>query len=323
MTIVLIADTKEQLDIDTETLFALGRQGLCQLATLKHQQMDGLNTVLPYGVRKIDALRTLTTESVAVFMPFHVQEVSDKGGLYYGINAISRNLIICNKQDLLNPNAFRLGVPGGGKSMGAKAEIYQVACSTDDDILVCDPEGEYGALVEALGGQRIIVSAGSPHNINALDMVEGYGDSKDPIIDKSEFVLSLFEQLDHSRNLTIIEKGIIDHCLRNIYEKHKNGGALPTLSALQDELHAHKDKEAVGLAKSLELFAKGSLNVFSHPTNVDTKNRMVVYDILNLGSQLKTMGLLVIIDTMINRVATNWKLGKCTHIYIFFKKEIP
>ena len=316
LTIVLTADTKEQLDSDTETLFAVGRQGLCQFATLKHQQMDGLNTVLPYGIRKINALRTLTTESLAVFMPFRVQDVSDKGGIYYGINAISRNMIFCCKQNLMNPNGFRLGVPGSGKSMGAKDELEYIAITTDDDILVCDPEGEYGALVEALGGQRVIVSAGSPHHINALDMVEGYGDSKDPIIDKSEFILSLFEQLDRKRNLSVIEKGIIDHCLRNVYESHRSGGELPTLSVLQDELRSHKDKEAEGLAKSLELFTKGSLNVFAHPTNVDTNSRMVVYDILNLGSQLKTMGLLVITDAMINRVATNWKLGKRTHIYI-------
>jgi len=151
MTIVLTADTKEQLDSDTETLFSIGRQNLCQFAILKHQQMDGLNTVLPYGVRKIDALRTLTTESVAVFIPFRVQEVSDRGGVYYGINAISRNMIICDKRNLLNPNGFRLGVPGSGKSMGAKAELAFLAISTDDDILCCDPEGEYGALIRVAG----------------------------------------------------------------------------------------------------------------------------------------------------------------------------
>jgi len=316
VTIVLTADSKEQLDSDTETLFSVGRKHLCQFATLKYQQMDGLNTVLPYGVRKIDALRTLTTESVAVFIPFRVQEVSDKGGVYYGINAISRNMIICNKQHLLNPNGFRLGVPGSGKSMGAKAELEFIAITTDDDILVCDPEGEYGVLVEALGGQRVIVAAGSPHHINAMDMVEGYGDNKDPIIDKSEFILSLFEQLDRNRNLTVIEKGIVDHCLRNVYENNRNGGPLPTLAVLQGELRKHSDREAEGLAKSLELFTNGSLNVFAHPTNVDTQNRMVVYDILNLGSQLKTMGLLVITDAMINRVSENWKKGKRTHIYI-------
>jgi len=313
MTIVLTADTREQLDRDTETLFSSSR---CQFATLKYQQRDGLNTALPYGIRKIDALRTLTTESVAVFIPFRVQEVSDRGGVYYGVNAISRNMIICNKANLLNPNGFRLGVPGSGKSMGAKAELEYIAITTDDDILVCDPEGEYGALVEALGGQRVMVAAGSPHHINAMDMVEGYGENKDPIFDKSEFILSLFEQLDRNRSLSVIEKGIIDNCLRNVYEYHKRGGPLPTLTVLQDELRGHRDKEAEGLAKSLELFTHGSLNVFAHPTNVDTRNRMVVYDIRNLGSQLKTMGLLVITDAMINRVSMNWKLGKRTHIYI-------
>ena len=316
LTVVLTADSKEQLDSDTETLFAIGRQHLCQFATLKYQQMDGLNTALPYGVRKIDALRTLTTESVAVFIPFRVQEVSDRGGVYYGINAISRNMIFCNKQNLLNANAFRLGVPGSGKSFGAKEEMVFIAISTDDDILVCDPEGEYGALIEALGGQVIKIAAGSRDHINAMDMVEGYGDSGDPVIEKSEFILSLFEQLDRHKNLSVIEKGIVDNCVKNVYENYQRGGPLPTLAVLQDELRQHRDKEAENLAKALELFTNGSLNVFAHPTNVNTQSRIVVYDILNLGSQLKTMGLLVITDAMINRVSENWKQGKRTHIFI-------
>ena len=316
MTMVLTADTLEQLDSDTETLFAIGRQNLCQFATLKHQQMDGLNTALPYGVRKINALRTFTTESIAVFIPFRVQEVSDQGGIYYGINTISRNMIVCDKRNLLNPNAFRLGVPGSGKSMGAKAELAFLAITTNDDILVCDPEGEYGALVEALGGETIRIAAGSPDRINAMEMVEGYGDTKDPVINKSEFVLSLFEQLDPNKTLSIIEKGIIDNCLRSVYKAHQQGGPLPTLCVLQDELRKHHDKEAEGLAKSLELFTNGSLNIFAHPTNVNTQSRIVSYDILNLGSQLKTLGLLVVTDAIINRVSENWKKGKRTHIFI-------
>ncbi|GHU60322.1 conjugal transfer protein TraE [Clostridia bacterium] len=304
------------LTADTETLFSIGRKHLCQFATLKHQQMDGLNTVLPYGVRKIDALRTLTTESVAVFIPFRVQEVSDKGGVYYGVNAISRNMIICDKRNLLNANAFRLGVPGSGKSFGAKEEIVFIAISTEDDILVCDPEGEFGPLVEALGGQTIRIAAGSPDHINAMDMTEGYGDSGNPVIEKSEFILSLFEQLDRNKNLSVIEKGIIDKCVRNVYEAYQKGGKLPTLGVLQDELRAHRDKESENLAKALELFTNGSLDVFAHPTNVNTQSRMVVYDILNLGSQLKTMGLLVITDAMINRVSENWKKGRRTHVFI-------
>jgi hypothetical protein len=316
MTVVLTADTKAQLDADTETLLSIGRKHLCQFATLKHQQMDGLNTALPYGVRKIDALRTLTTESVAVFIPFRVQEVSDQGGIYYGVNAISRNMIICDKRSLLNANAFRLGVPGSGKSFGAKEEMVFIAITTEDDILVADPEGEYGPLIKALGGQVIRVAAGSPDHINAMDMAEGYGDSGDPVIEKSEFILSLFEQLDRNKHLSVIEKGIVDHCVKNVYESHQNGGPLPTLAVLQDELRKHPDKEAANLAKALELFVGGSLNVFAYPTNVNTKSRMVVYDILNLGSQLKTMGLLVITDAMINRVSENWKKGKRTHVFI-------
>lgn len=316
LSIVLTADTKVQLDSDTEALFAIGRKHLCQFATLKYQQLDGLNTVLPYGVRKIDALRTLTTESAAVFIPFRVQEVSDRGGIYYGINAISRNMIICDKKNLLNANGFRLGVPGSGKSFGAKEEIVFLALATDDDILACDPEGEYGALIQALGGEVIRIAAGSPDHINAMDMVDGYGESGNPVIEKSEFILSLFEQLDRSHNLSVIEKGIIDNCVKSVYDAYVQGGALPTLAVLQDELRRHKDKEAEGLSKSLELFTNGSLNVFAHPTNVNTQSRMIVYDILNLGSQLKTMGLLVITDAMINRVSENWKKGKRTHIFI-------
>jgi len=316
ITVVLTSDTKEQLDNDTETLLAIGRERLCQFAVLKYQQMEGLNTVLPFGVRKVDALRTLITESVAVFMPFRVQEVSDAGGLFCGINAISNNMIICNKANLLNANGFRLGVPGSGKSFGAKEEIAFIATATDDDILVCDPEGEYAPLIEAMGGQVIRIAAGSPDHINAMDMVEGYGDSNDPVIEKSEFILSLFEQLDRSKSLSIIEKGIIDNCVKNVYTAYQQGGDMPTLHVLQAELRKHKDVEAEGLAKALELFTNGSLNVFAHPTNVNTQSRMVVYDILNLGSQLKTMGLLVITDAMINRVSENWKKGKRTHVFI-------
>ena len=316
LTIALTADTKEQLDSDTDTLLAIGRKHLCQFATLRHQQMDGLNSVLPYGARKIDALRTLTTESVAVFVPFRVQEVSDVGGIYYGMNAISRNMILCDKKNLLNANGFRLGVPGSGKSFGAKEEIVFIAISTDDDVLVFDPEREYGALIEALGGQVIRIAAGSADHINAMDMVEGYGDSGNPVIEKSEFVLSLFEQLDRNHSLSVIEKGIIDNCVKNVYEAYQRGGEIPTLCTLQAELQRHRDKEAEGLAKALELFTNGSLNVFAHPTNVNIQSRLIVYDILNLGSQLKTMGLLVITDTMINRVSENWKKGKRTHIFI-------
>ena len=313
--LVHTADTKEQLDADTDTLLTIARKHLCQFATLKYQQMDGLNTALPIGHRKINAVRTLTTESLAVLMPFRVQEIMDSGGIYCGENAISRNLIMCNKEKLMNPNSFLLGVPGIGKSFSAKMLIVFLALATGDDILICDPEREYASLIEAMGGEVIRIAAGSPDHINAMDMVEGYGDEGSPIIDKSEFVLSLFEQLDRN-GIGPAQRSLIDRCTEDIYEDYQNGGKVPTLCALREKLLEQDEREAKSLALALELFTDGSLDAFAHETNVDVNNRMVVYDIMDLGKQLKTMGLLVITDAMLNRVTENWKKGKRTHIFL-------
>lgn len=315
LTIVHTADTKKELDADTETLLTIARQHLCQMSTLKFQQMDGLNTVLPIGQRKINAVRTLTTESLAVLMPFRVQEIMDEGGIYCGENAISHNLIMCNKAKLLNPNSFLLGVPGSGKSFSAKMLIVFLALATGDDILICDPEREYASLIEAMGGEVIRIAAGSKDHINAMDMVEGYGDGGNPVIDKSEFVLSLFEQLD-KKGVSAKEKSIIDRCTAVVYDDYQQGGNVPTLCVLRDKILEQPEREAQDLALELELFTSGSLDAFAHESNVDVKNRMVVYDILDLGKQLKTMGLLVITDAMLNRVTENWKLGKRTHIFL-------
>ncbi len=315
LTLVHTADSLEQLDADTEALLTTARKHLCQFATLKYQQMDGLNTALPIGLRKINVLRTLTTESLAVLNPFRVQEIMDTGGVYFGENAISHNLIMCNKAKLLNANAFLLGVPGSGKSFSAKELIAFLALATDDDILICDPEREYASLVRAMGGEVIRIAAGSDDHINALDMVEGYGDGGNPVIDKSEFVLSLFEQLDKG-GMGPKQKSIIDRCVENVYRAFKQSGDMPTLVTLREELLAQPEKEAADLALSLELFTSGSLNAFAYPTNVDVNNRMIVYDIMDLGKQLKTMGLLVITDAMLNRVTENWAAGKRTHIFI-------
>lgn len=315
LTIVHTADTKKQLDIDTEALLTIGRQRMCQFSVLRYQQMDGLNTALPIGHRRIDAVRTLITESLAVLMPFRVQEIMDEGGIYCGENAISHNLIMCNKAKLLNPNSFLLGVPGSGKSFNAKMLIVFLALATEDDILVCDPEREYAALIEAMGGEVIRIAAGSRDHINAMDMVEGYGDSGNPIVDKSEFVLSLFEQLDSS-GMGAREKSIIDRCTSYVYEDYQRGGPVPTLCVLWEKLLEQPEREAKNLALALELFTSGSLDAFAHESNVDVNNRMVVYDIMDLGKQLKTMGLLVITDAMLNRVTENWKKGKRTHIFL-------
>jgi len=316
VTIVHTAATKEQLDADTDSLLSTARKHLCQIAPLTFQQLDGLNTVLPFGHTKIMAVRTLTTESLAVLMPFKVQEVQDRGGIYFGQNAISHNLIMCLKEYLLNPNAFRLGVPGSGKSFGAKMELVIIALMfPDDDILVCDPENEYSALIKALGGEVIRIAAGSDDHINAMDMVEGYGEGSDPVIDKSEFVCSLFEQLDKN-GLMPEEKSIIDRCVRNVYENYQAGGKLPTLVMLRENLLEQPEPEAKRLALKMELFTSGSLNAFAHKTNVDVRNRLIDYNIMDLGAQLKTMGLLVITDAMINRVTENWSKGKRTHIFL-------
>ena len=315
LTLVHTADSKKQLDADTDTLLTMARRNLCQMAVLKYQQMEGLNTALPIGHRKIDALRTLTTESLAVLMPFRVQEIMDEGGIYCGENAISHNLIMCNKAKLLNPNSFLLGVPGSGKSFSAKMLIVFLALATEDDILVCDPEREYASLIEAMGGEVIRIAAGSYDHINAMDMVEGYGDGGNPVIDKSEFVLSLFEQLD-GNGISAKEKSIIDRCTSAVYEDYQREGTVPTLCVLREKMLEQPEKEAKDLALALELFTSGSLDAFAHESNVDINNRMVVYDIMDLGKQLKTMGLLVITDAMLNRVTENWKKGKRTHIFL-------
>lgn len=315
LTLVHTADTKAQLDADTETLLTVSRKHLCQFSTLKYQQMDGLNTALPIGHRKINAMRTLTTESLSVLMPFRVQQIMDEGGIYCGENAISHNLIMCNKTKLLNPNSFFLGVPGSGKSFSAKMLVVFLALATGDDILVCDPEREYASLIEAMGGEVIRIAAGSRDRINAMDMVEGYGDGGNPVIDKSEFVLSLFEQLD-TKGVSAKEKSIIDRCTAAVYEDYQNGGAVPTLCILREKMLEQPEKEAKDLALALELFTSGSLDAFAHESNVDVNSRMVVYDIMDLGKQLKTMGLLVITDAMLNRVTENWKKGKRTHIFL-------
>lgn len=315
LTFVLTADSKKELDAQTEALQTTARKHLCQLSILKFQQMDGLNTVLPIGVCYLKSLRTLTTESLAVLNPFRVQEIQDKHGICFGENAISHNLILVNKENLLNQSAFVLGVPGSGKSFSTKELILFLALATEDDILICDPENEYSALIKQMGGEVIHIAAGSEDHINAMDMVEGYGDGGNPIIDKSEFVLSLFEQLDPN-GMGAKQKSIIDRCVSLVYEEYQLGGKLPTLGVLREKMIEQPESEAKELALSLELFTNGSLNAFAHKTNVNTGNRMIVYDIMDLGKQLKTMGLLVITDAMINRVTENWRKGKRTHIFL-------
>ena len=319
VTLVHLADSKEELDSDTETLQSAARKHLCQLATLNWQQADGLTTALPLGLRRIDALRTLTTEALAVLMPFKAQEIRDQGGIYYGQNVISKNLIVANRKELLNGNGFVLGVSGSGKSFTAKEEIAGVALSTEDDIIVIDPESEYGPLIEGLGGEVVNISATSRNHINAMDMEQGYGDGENPVVLKSEFLLSLCEQLVGSGKLSAKEKSIIDRCTAGVYHDYiRSGyrGAAPTLKDFHAELLRQTEAEARDVALAIELFTEGSLNTFAKPSNVDTNSRILCYDIRDLGKQLLPVGMLVVLDSIFNRVIRNRQLGKNTWVYV-------
>lgn len=316
VSMVITADTKEQLDADTEAIMSIARKNMCQAAVLKYQQMDGLNTTMPFGVCNLGAWRTLTTEALAVLMPFKVQEIMDKGGIYYGENAISHNLILCNKENLMNQSAMLLGVPGSGKSFCAKMLIFFLLFNTQDDIIICDPEGEYATIASAspLNSSVIRIAAGGRDRLNPMYMEDGYGEG-DPIVDKSQFIMSLVEQIDKN-GVGPQHKSIIDRCTRMIYHEAKEYGTTPTLSTLREKLLEQPEAEARQVALALELFTTGSLDIFGKVSNVDLNKRMLIFDIHGLGAQLKPTGLLVITDTMINRVALNWKKGKRTHVFI-------
>ena len=319
VTLVHLADSKEELDSDTETLQSIARKHLCQLSTLNWQQDAGLVTALPMGLRRIDALRTLTTEALAVLMPFKAQEIRDRGGIYYGQNVISKNLIIADRKQLLNGNGFVLGVSGSGKSFTAKREMVALALSTQDDILIIDPESEYRPLVEGLGGEVVEISATSSNHINAMDMEQGYGEGENPVVLKSEFLLSLCEQSVGAGKLSAKEKSIIDRCTAQCYHDYVRDGCrgkAPTLQDFHAELLRQPEAEARDVALALELFTEGSLNTFAKPTNVDTNSRITCYDIRKLGKQLLSMGMLVILDSFLNRITRNRRLGRNTWIYI-------
>ena len=313
ITIVHLADSKEELDNDTELLKSVARKFMCDLSILyfSSRQLDGLCTALPIGLNRLNIIRTLLTESASVFIPFRAQEIADKGGIWYGQNAITNNPIFCNKECLQNPNAFVLGVPGSGKSFLTKEEIEFIIMRTDDDILIYDPENEYSNIIRKFGGEVIEISAGSKDHINAMDMKDGYGDSGDPVRDKSQFIMSLIEQVSR-KGIDDLERSIIDRCVRETYMEFER----PTLKTLRAKLLEQQEKEAKALALKLEIFTDGSLDAFAHETNVEVDNRIVSYNIFKLGKQLKTMGLLVITDAMINRVNENFIKGKKTHIFI-------
>jgi type IV secretory pathway VirB4 component len=255
VTLVHLADSKKELDSDTEALQSIVRKHLCQLAPLSWQQADGLVTALPLGLRRISALRTLTTAALAVLMPFKAQEIRHQGGVYYGQNVISRNLILANRKELLNGNGFVLGVSGSGKSFTAKRELAALALSTDDDIICIDPESEYRPIIEGLGGEVV--------NISAMDMEQGYGDGENPVVLKSEFLLSLCEQLMGSRQLSAKEKSIIDRCTAQCYHGYIRGGYQGSVPTLRD-FHAELLRQPEQQKRLVAAIVAGYLNFGNH-----------------------------------------------------------
>ena len=315
-------DTKQKLDNNFFQASSIAQKYNCILTKLDFQQEEGLMSSLPLGMNQVEIQRTLTTSAAAIFIPFTTQELfqSGKEALYCGLNALSNNLIMVDRKLLKNPNGLILGTPGSGKSFSAKREIANVFLVTDDDIIVCDPESEYGTLVERLGGQVIRISPTSGDFINPMDLNLNYSDDENPLSLKSDFILSLCELIVGGKEgLKPVEKTVIDRCVRSVYRAYLNDPCpenMPILGDLYDELRCQDEKEAQYIATALEIYVSGSLNVFNHRTNINIDNRVVSFDIKELGKQLKKIGMLVVQDAVWNRVTVNRDAHKSTRYFI-------
>ena len=316
------ADSQRQLDNNIFQASSIAQKYNCQLTRLDFQQEEGLMSCLPLGLNQVEIQRGLTTSSTAIFVPFTTQELFQDGkeALYYGINALSSNLIMVDRKLLKNPNGLILGTPGSGKSFSAKREIANCFLLTSDDIIICDPEAEYAPLVDRLHGQVIRISPTSTNYINPMDLNLDYSDDESPLSLKSDFILSLCELIVGGKEgLQPVQKTIIDRCVRLVYQDYLNDPRpenMPILGDLYELLRAQEEKEAQYIATALEIYVTGSLNVFNHRSNVDVQNRIVCYDIKELGKQLKKIGMLVVQDQVWNRVTINRAARRSTRYYI-------
>ena len=314
--------TKQELDNNVFQASSIAQKHNCNLVRLDFQQEQGIVSSLPLAYNEVEIHRGMTTSSTAIFVPFTTQELfqDHRGALYYGLNALSNNLIMVDRKKLKNPNGLILGTPGSGKSFAAKREIANLFLVTDDDIIISDPEAEYKPMVEYLGGQVIRISPTSDQYINPMDINMNYSEDDNPIALKADFILSLCELIVGSKEgLQPVEKTVIDRCIRQIYQKYfENPGPdnMPVLEDLYNALLEQDEAEAKHVATALEIYVSGSLNVFNHRTNVDITNRLVCYDIKDLGKQLKKIGMLVVQDQVWGRVTENRSQGKSTRYYM-------
>ena len=314
--------TEQELETNVFQAQSIAQKHNCNLRRLDFQQENALMSSLPLAYNQIEIHRGLTTSSTAIFVPFTTQELFQDGKetLYYGLNALSNNLIMVDRKMLKNPNGLILGTPGSGKSFSAKREITNAFLVTDDDIIICDPESEYSALVQKLQGQCIFISPSSTQYINPMDINANYSEEDNPIALKADFILSLCELIVGGKEgLQPVEKTVIDRCVHQIYQKYFNDPCpenMPILEDLYNALLEQEEKEARHVATALEIYVKGSLNLFNHRTNVDIHNRLVCYDIKQLGKQLKKIGMLVVQDQVWGRVTANRSAGKATRYYM-------
>ena len=325
--VVNLADTKRKLENDIFAAAGIAQKYNCALTRLDYQQEAGLTSSVPLGENRIPIKRGLTTSSTAIFIPFITQELFQTGAaLYYGLNALSNNMILCDRKRLKNPNGLILGTPGSGKSFAAKREMTNAFLITDDDIIICDPEAEYFSLVECLNGQVIRLSPtgkgidGKPQYVNPMDINLNYSEDDNPLALKSDFILSLCELvIGGKEGLQPVDKTVIDKAVRNVYRPFladPDPAKMPVLGDLYNELLKQPEPEAARIAAALELYVSGSLNVFNHRTNVELNNRLVCFDIKQLGKQLKKLGMLIVQDQVWNRVTVNRAEQKATRYYM-------